>query len=137
MFDLKTHIANPFVKSMRDNVMNKIKNQGLRNACILTVPPVGSGSVLAGTTSGVEPIFALSYLRRSESLSEGEFKVYHPLVSEYMEKFGLDGEADLPDTFVTSHEIEPEMAGPHAGRNPEAHRFMHIKYRESSQGYKS
>lgn len=109
VFDLKTHIASPFVKSMRDNVMSKIKKQGLRNACILTVPPVGSGSVLAGTTSGVEPMFALSYLRRSESLSEEEFKVYHPLVSEYMEKFGLGDEADLPDTFVTSHEIKPEM----------------------------
>ena len=109
VFDLKKHITNPFVKSMRDNVMSKIKKQGLRNACILTVPPVGSGSVLAGTTSGVEPMFALSYLRRSESLSEGEFKAYHPLVSEYMEKFGLDDEADLPDTFVTSHEIKPEL----------------------------
>ncbi len=109
VFDLKTHIANPFVKSMRENVLSKIKEQGLRNACILTVPPVGSGSVLAGTTSGVEPIFALSYLRRSESLSEGEFKVYHPLVSEYMEKFGLEDEEDLPDTFVTSHKIKPEL----------------------------
>ena len=39
VFDLKTHIANPFVKSMRDNVMSKIKKQGLRNACILTVRP--------------------------------------------------------------------------------------------------
>ncbi len=109
VFDLQTHIANPFVQSMRKNVMSKIKKQGLRNACILTVPPVGSGSVLAGTTSGVEPMFALSYLRRSESLSEEEFKVYHPLVSEYMEKFGLDDEADLPETFVTSHQIKPEL----------------------------
>ncbi len=109
VFDLDTHIANPFVQTMRDSVMSKIKKQGLRNACILTVPPVGSGSVLAGTTSGVEPMFALSYLRRSESLSEGEFKVYHPLVSEYMEKFGLEDDSELPDTFVTSHQIEPEF----------------------------
>lgn len=109
MFDLKTHIDNPFLESVRENVTNKIKKQGLRNACILTVPPVGSGSVLAGTTSGVEPIFALSYLRRSESLSAGEFKVYHPLVSKYMEKFGVEDEKDLPDTFVTSHQIKPEM----------------------------
>ena len=108
-FDLKTHIDNPFLKSVRENVMNKIKKQGLRNACILTVPPVGSGSVLAGTTSGIEPIFALSYLRRSESLSAGEFKVYHPLVSKYMEKFGIEDEEELPDTFVTSHRIKPEM----------------------------
>lgn len=108
-FDLKTHLDNPFLKSMDENILNKIEEQGLRNACILTVPPVGSGSVLAGTTSGVEPIFALSYLRRSESLSAEEFKVYHPLVTQYMEKFGLDDESDLPDTFITSHQIKPEI----------------------------
>ena len=90
-------------------MLEKIKSQGLRNACILTVPPVGSGSVLAGTTSGVEPMFALSYFRRSKSLSKGEFKVYHPLVEEYMEKYELESEKDIPKTFVTSHEIEPEM----------------------------
>ncbi|NIP29512.1 MAG: ribonucleoside-diphosphate reductase, adenosylcobalamin-dependent, partial [Candidatus Dadabacteria bacterium] len=81
----------------------------MRNACILTVPPVGSGSVLAGTTSGIEPMFALSYFRRSESLSKEEFKVYHPLVEEYMNKFNLNDDTDLPDIFVTSHTIKPEL----------------------------
>lgn len=108
-FDLDTHLGQPFLKTIDERVYEKIKEQGLRNACILTVPPVGSGSVLAGTTSGVEPMFAKSYFRRSESLSKGEFKVYHPLVEEYMKKFGLEDEKDLPDTFVTSHTIEPEL----------------------------
>jgi ribonucleoside-diphosphate reductase alpha chain len=104
-----THLTLPFLKTVDGRVLDKIKRQGLRNACILTVPPVGSGSVLAGTTSGVEPMFALSYFRRSKSLSKGEFKVYHPLVGEYIEKYNLQSEKDLPKTFVTSHEIEPEM----------------------------
>ncbi len=108
-FDLDTHLGQPFLKTIDERVYEKIKEQGLRNACILTVPPVGSGSVLAGTTSGVEPMFAKSYFRRSESLSKGEFKVYHPLVEECMNKFGLDDEKDLPDTFVTSHTISPEL----------------------------
>ena len=108
-FDLDVHLSRPFLGSVNENVINKIKTQGLRNACILTVPPVGSGSVLAGTTSGVEPMFALSYFRRSKSLSKEEFKVYHPLVGEYINKFGLDDETELPNSFVTSHEIKPEM----------------------------
>ncbi len=98
VYDRDTHINLPFVKTVDERVQAKIKKQGLRNACILTVPPVGSGSVLAGTTSGVEPMFALSYFRRSKSLSKGEFKVYHPLVGEYLEKFGLTSEKELPDT---------------------------------------
>ncbi|MGH7884600.1 MAG: adenosylcobalamin-dependent ribonucleoside-diphosphate reductase [Thermodesulfobacteriota bacterium] len=107
--ELNTHLASPFLKTVDSRVIDKIKEQGLRNACILTVPPVGSGSVLAGTTSGIEPMFAKSYFRRSESLSKGEFKVYHPLVEEYMQKYGLENEKDLPDTFVTSHTIKPEL----------------------------
>lgn len=108
-FDLDTHLSRPFIKTLDGRVIEKIKNQGLRNACILTVPPVGSGSILAGTTSGIEPIFALSYYRRSKSLSQEEFKVYHPLVGEYMERFGLRDETELPPVFITSHEIKPEM----------------------------
>ena len=109
MFDLDTHLSRPFLDTIDKRIVEKIKKQGLRNACILTVPPVGSGSLLAGTTSGVEPAFALSYFRRSKSLSKEEFKVYHPLVTEYREKFGLENDSELPDTFVTSHEIKPEM----------------------------
>lgn len=108
-FDLETHLSQPFLRTVNEHVIQKIRKQGLRNACILTVPPVGSGSVLAGTTSGIEPIFALSYYRRSKSLSREEFKVYHPLVGEYVERFVLRDESELPRTFVTSHEIEPEM----------------------------
>jgi len=108
-FDLDIHLSRPFIKMLDGRVIEKIRRQGLRNACILTVPPVGSGSILAGTTSGIEPIFALSYYRRSKSLSQEEFKVYHPLVGDYMKRFGLRDETDLPPIFVTSHEIKPEM----------------------------
>ena len=108
-FDLEKHMKSPYIQRLDDEVKEKIETQGIRNAATMTVPPVGSGSVLAGTSSGVEPIFSLSYVRKSKSLSKGEFNVYHPLVGEYLEKFKLESEADLPDLFVTSHDIEPEF----------------------------
>ena len=79
-FDLETHMSHPFLDTIDERINQKIRKQGLRNACILTVPPVGSGSVLAGTPSGVEPIFAPSYYRRSNSLPQEEFQVYHSLI---------------------------------------------------------
>ncbi|MGH2403188.1 MAG: hypothetical protein ACRDGN_01875, partial [bacterium] len=82
---------------------------GLRNVALLTVPPVGSGAALAGVTSGIEPIFDLSYIRRSESLSQEMFTVYHSLVREYMTRFGVDRQEDLPEAFVTAHQISPDM----------------------------
>jgi ribonucleoside-diphosphate reductase alpha chain len=108
-FDADKHLAQPFVSRLEDRVKEKIKTQGLRNAAITTIPPVGSGSILAGTSSGVEPVFALFYTRRSKSLSEGEFKVFHPLVKEYMAATGARDEGELPNYFVTSHQIMPEM----------------------------
>jgi ribonucleoside-diphosphate reductase alpha chain len=54
-------------------------------------------------------MFALKYVRKSKSLSRDEFNVYHPLVREYLRKFGLQNESDLPEVFVTAHEIRPEF----------------------------
>ncbi len=102
------HFQGRFLQALDPAVRDKAYALGLRNVALLTVPPVGSGAALAGTTSGIEPIFDLYYLRRSESLSQTQFKVYHPLVREYMDEFGVDDE-HLPDYFVTAHRIAPEM----------------------------
>ena len=107
-FDAELHLQSPFIQRLEPKLQEKIKEQGLRNAALLTVPPVGSGSALAGVSSGIEPLFSLSYLRRSDSLSKREFKVFHPLVREYMERFKVE-ERDLPPIFVTAHQIAPEM----------------------------
>jgi ribonucleoside-diphosphate reductase alpha chain len=108
-FDREQHLRSAFIKRLDRSLIEKIKSNGLRNAALLTVPPVGSGSVLAGCSSGIEPIFSLSYVRKSKSLSKSEFEVSHPLVREYMEKMGLSNIGELPKTFVTAHEIEPIM----------------------------
>ena len=108
-FDAEKHLAQPFVQRLDASVKEKIRRQGIRNSAITTVPPVGSGSILAGSSSGVEPVFALFYTRRSKSLSEGEFKVWHPLVKEYMRVFRITDENTLPAFFITSHQIKPEM----------------------------
>jgi ribonucleoside-diphosphate reductase alpha chain len=108
-FDAEKHLAQPFVTRLDEKVKEKIRTQGIRNAAVTTIPPVGSGSILAGTSSGVEPVFALAYTRRSKSLSEGEFKVFHPLVKQYMSATGAMDEEQLPNYFVTAHQIKPEM----------------------------
>ncbi len=107
-FDRDQHFRGRFLQTLDPAVRDKGYALGLRNVALLTVPPVGSGAALAGTTSGIEPIFDLYYLRRSESLSQAQFKVYHPLVRQYMDEFGVD-EDHLPEYFVTAHRIAPEM----------------------------
>ncbi len=106
-FDPVKHLKSPFYNSFPEELREKMK-KGMRNAALLTVPPVGSGSILAGTSSGIEPIFALWYTRRSESLSQEEFRVYHPLFKQYKEQFGIDDNS-IPEIFVTAHEIDPNF----------------------------
>jgi ribonucleoside-diphosphate reductase alpha chain len=108
-YDREQHLKGAFLNTLSPEVLERIRQHGLRNVALLTVPPVGSGAALAGTTSGIEPIFDLGYTRRSESLSQKTFTVYHPLVRRYMERFGITDEEALPEFFVTAHEIEPDM----------------------------
>jgi ribonucleoside-diphosphate reductase alpha chain len=108
-FEATRHFDNPFFASFPPALLEKLRQQGLRNVTLLTVPPTGSIAALAGCTSGIEPIFALTYTRRSESLSAPEFAVEHPLVGQYRTTHRLAAEAPLPDGFITAHAINPEQ----------------------------
>ncbi len=109
LFDAEKHLTMEFIKGLQKELRENIVTKGLRNVAILTVPPTGSISVLAGTSSGIEPIFAFSYTRRSESLSQEYFKVYHPLAMEYMKLFNVADEGELPEFFVPAHKIKAEF----------------------------
>lgn len=106
LFDSDRHLERPFIQRLNYYTKERIRESGLRNVALLTVAPVGSGSVLANTTSGVEPIFQLRYHRRSESLSQEWYEVEHALAQEYRDTTG-NHDGPLPETFVTSHEIDP------------------------------
>jgi ribonucleoside-diphosphate reductase alpha chain len=108
-FEATRHFANPFFASFPPALLEKLSQQGLRNVTLLTVPPTGSIAALAGCTSGIEPIFALAYTRRSESLSAPEFEIEHPLVVQYRATHRLAAASPLPNSFITAHEINPEQ----------------------------
>ena len=90
-----------------ETLQTSIKTYGLRNSQLLTCAPTGSISTMIGVSGGIEPIFANSYTRLTKSLhgEDVEYKVYTPIVKEYMRKHGIDSEDQLPDFFVTSADI--------------------------------
>lgn len=95
-------------KNVRDKaVLEKIKEYGLANAALLTCAPTGSISTMLGISGGGEPIFANSYMRKTESLHGQEYwyKVYTPIVESFMSANNIDNESDLPDYFVTAPNI--------------------------------
>lgn len=83
---------------------------GLNNSQLLTIAPTGSISTMLGISGGIEPIFANSYTRKTQSL-HGEdvvYKVYTPIVKEYMNIHNITDESQLPKEFVISADISPK-----------------------------
>lgn len=93
-----------FKRNIDEDVKELVKLYGLRNSQLLTIPPTGSISTMLGISGGIEPIFNLSYIRKTESLHDEDvyYKVYTPIVKEYMDLKNITDEKDLPDIFVTA-----------------------------------
>ena len=114
----KEVLESEFFKANTDEyTYNLVKEFGLRNSQLLTIAPTGSLSTMLGISGGIEPIFSLSYTRKTESL-HGEdvyYKVFTPIAKEYMDEHGLTEEEELPNFFVTAQTLNPlkrvEMQG--------------------------
>lgn len=98
-------LKSPFlIENVDEDVLDLIKEYGLRNSQLLTIAPTGSISTLIGCSNGVEPIFQISYTRKSESLHNEDtyYKVFTQIVKDYMDKNNLTAEDPLPDFFITT-----------------------------------
>lgn len=100
----KNHVSQEILDSINDGLI-----AGIANSQLLTIAPTGSISTMLGISGGIEPIYDYSYTRKTESL-HGEdtyYKIYTPIVAQYMEMFGIDNEDDLPDFFTNAMKINP------------------------------
>jgi ribonucleoside-diphosphate reductase alpha chain len=96
----------------------------MRNATLTTIAPTGTISIIAGVSSGIEPIFALAFVRNV--MDNTELPEAHPALEGVLKQRGLYSEdlmksiaavgglhdidvpADLKKVYVTAHDVSPE-----------------------------
>ncbi len=98
-----------------------------RNSTLTTIAPTGTISIISGCSSGVEPLFAISYVRRNILDQGDELIEVNPLFEQAARRGGFYNEElmrhiaarggiqhveQIPESvkkvFVTSHDITPE-----------------------------
>lgn len=108
------------------NINKSIFKPPLRNATRTSIAPTGSISIIAGTTSGIEPLFSV-IMKREEILDGRSFEEINPLFVEFIEEKkihvqsvineirekGILKDTNLPEEvkrlFITALEIPPEF----------------------------
>jgi ribonucleoside-diphosphate reductase alpha chain len=106
LFDAEVFLARPNIKALPDETIEAIAGHGIRNGLLTSIAPTGTISLFAGNvSSGIEPVFAYSYMRRV-LMADGakrEEKVEDYAYRRYREAFGED--VKLPGYFVTTQEL--------------------------------
>ena len=67
IYDAAREMRNPFIQRLREadpGLYDDMVKYGRRNIALLTIAPTGTTSLMSQTTSGIEPVFMVSYLRR-------------------------------------------------------------------------
>ena len=103
----------------------KFPSEVRRNATLITIAPTGTLSIIAGCSSGIEPLYAISYIRRA--LEDVQLLQINPLFVETAKERGFYTEEfvkqlqngvtpanikgipdDMRRLFVTAFDISPE-----------------------------
>lgn len=107
-YNRKLYLEGKFVSGLTDDVKKSIKKNGIRNSLLLMQAPTGSTSLMAGTTSGIEPVYEFEFIRKDRI---GTHIIRHDLYNTWYKKHEKEvkaGQVKKPEWFVSANELTPE-----------------------------
>ncbi|MEJ2178881.1 MAG: adenosylcobalamin-dependent ribonucleoside-diphosphate reductase [Gammaproteobacteria bacterium] len=108
-FDKDKYLKSRFIQSLPDTIKSSIEQYGIRNSHLIAIAPTGTISLLANNvSSGIEPIFNLSY-ERTVLNDDGSSSVF--ALQDYAYKIWREKNISsngIPDVFITAHKLAPQ-----------------------------
>ncbi|MDO8425618.1 MAG: adenosylcobalamin-dependent ribonucleoside-diphosphate reductase [bacterium] len=101
-FEKEKYLQGWFVQRLPEDIKQGITQHGIRNCFLLTQAPTGTTSLLAGVSSGIEPVYDFAFIRKDRI---GEHTVYHPLYKTWADAH--PGQ-EHPAHFVHAMQLTPE-----------------------------
>lgn len=99
-FEADKFLESGFMKKMPEEVINAIKEKGIRNVTLTTQAPTGTVGSMLGTSTGIEPFYAFKYFQQSRL-------GFHEVEIDLCKDYKHNGEG-LPDFFVSAMDLGPE-----------------------------
>lgn len=123
IFDANREANNPFINRLRDadpDLYEDMLRYGRRNIALLTIAPTGTTSLMSQTTSGIEPVFMVSYKRRRKVNPNDKdvnvsfvdevgdhWEEYHVFHHKFMDWLSANGYNVSQVTKMNAEELQP------------------------------
>ncbi len=102
------YLKGGFIQCLPKEIRRSIRKYGIRNSLLLMQAPTGSTSLMAGTSSGIEPVFEFEFIRKDRL---GTHIIRHHLYEQWYKKHEKEikeNKIKRPAWFVSANELTPE-----------------------------